>query len=890
MATPSPSIEAARESPSADVPGERDPSQLDPSREVPPPGASREQKFTWTSVARLAAFVCIRLAFAGFLFLTSLYCLLVWVPFSYFGFIRNPLLSWLPLFVQWHAALYGALLAAVATTLMPALRRQETRRAAAGFLLVNAGACLNLWRTHALSALQPDLQSYFWSMLSLFPLAWLAALDLANASPVGKQAAAQMPRKGLRLNFVGGAFGALLISIVFAVTSLLRAALSGSPLPAKLALPGFALSLCFHLAIFVPVVLILNLIGWVTDKAANAQAARTRSDENLQTNTPTGATLYLVLTRGFAALLIFQALRAMILPTISFGGMLANIFSAVVAFVAVFFATAFATSLRRRMADAGTFSIRISASWLWSAFAIALLAAAYGIPAMLGRTDWDFVVEKVAVILLWLVALQFVRRLALNLPDKTASVLAYGLVFAAGVGFIGCARAALYNPDPSPAWQAVLDNYAGADISFKTAYAVLSRPVDDKAYLQFYEFLKQHTNLPRSTNVAPPDLRLVSDLQLTPGVKPNIFVFVIDSLRQDYISPYNPAVDYTPQIESFARDSVVLKNSFTRYGGTALSEPAIWVGAMQLHKQYIQPFYPMNNLWKLLATDGYHSYISVDPILGMMLPPSPAITELDQENKDWANLDFVPTLKELQAKIDARADRSQPIFAYTQPQNVHTLTLERSKIKGGRKAVSIYELRRMDAAFGDFLAFLRQRGLYDNSIIILTADHGDCYGEFGRWGHSDFLFPQIVRIPLIVHLPPRMQKQYVWDADAPAFTTDITPSLYYLLGHRPLRNDPLFGRPLFTESREERLAYDRPQYLLVASYAPVYAMLSGDARSLFIVDAVNSKNYYYDLAQDPTGLRSHVTVPIQKQNEALIRHDVGLIDDLYGWHPSDATR
>jgi phosphoglycerol transferase MdoB-like AlkP superfamily enzyme len=894
MATPSPSIEAARESLPADVVQERDVQQLDvqepdaqaldASRGSPPQRAVHGQRFSWSGIAGVAVFGCIRLAFAGFLFLTSLYCLLVWVPFTYFGFIRNPLLSWLPLFVQMHAAFYGVLLGAVAITLIPALRRDETRRAAAGFLLVNTGVCLNLWRTHALSALQPDLQSYFWSVLSLLPLAWLATLDLAVTSPATAKAqpacespgaprsGRQAPNESLnapltvgwRRNFFRAAFAALLVSTAFAATSVLRAAASGNPLPAKLALQGFALSLCFHLAIFVPVALIVSVIAWVSVAA--------------------------VLTRAFAALLIFQALRTMILPTISFGGTMANIFAAVVALVAVFFATGLAASLRSRMIDAGTGAIRISPAWSWSAFTIALLAAAYGIPSILGRTDWDFVVEKVAVLLLWLAALHVVRHLMKRRWDKTASIAAYGLVCLAGLGFLGCARAALYNPDPSPAWQTALDNYAGADISFKTAYAVLSRPVDDKAYLQFYEFLKQHTNLPRSVNVAPPDVRLVADLQPTPGTKPNIFVFVIDSLRQDYISPYNPDVDYTPQIGSFARDSVVLKNSFTRYGGTALSEPAIWVGAMQLHKQYIEPFYPMNNLWKLLATDGYHSYISVDPILSMMLPSSPALTELDHDNKDWANLDFVPTLKELEAKIDARADRNQPIFAYTQPQNVHTMTLQRSKIKGGRKAVNIYELRRMDAAFGEFVAFLQQRGLYDNSIIILTADHGDCYGEFGRWGHSDFMVPQIIRIPLIVHLPPRMQKQFVWDADAPAFTTDITPSLYYLLGHRPLRNDVLFGRPLFTESRQERLAYDRPNYLLVASYAPVYAMLSGDARSLFIVDAVNSKNYYYDLAQDPTGSRSHVTIPIQKQNEALIRHDVGLIDDLYGWHPSDAGR
>lgn len=883
MATPSPSFEAVKGHPSARP--LVDSAEVDATREAsrPPLG----ENAPWLGVLRVAMFSCIRLAFAGFLFLTSLYCLLVWVPFSYFGFIRNPLLSWLPTFVHLHGLLYGVLLLPLAFTLTPTLRRNETRRAAIGFLLLNSGAALYLWRAQALAAIQPDLSSYFWSMLSLLPLVWLAALDLSMAWPeIKAQAGKKVGIEGTKhFDAAPYALAAVVVAAAFALTSLLRAAISGNPLSAGLALEGFALSLCFHLVIFVVIGVCLGFIAWLCARirmkiASDNQAARRR----------------LILTRSFAALLIFQCLRGLILPTISFGGAQAAIFAAAISFTVVLFATGFHASLRALVAKSGIRGMRIPSAWLWSVVALALLGTAYAIPEVLGRTDWDFVVQKISVMVLWLavvsviVALTSARTSASESPlrRKAAAIACYSLVAAAVIGFAVCAKAALYNPDPSPNWQAALDNYAGDDISFKTAYAVLSRPMDDKAYRQFYEFLKQHTNLPRSVQVGPADVSLVPNLQPTSGIKPNIFIFVIDSLRPDFISPYNPTVDYTPQIESFARDSVVLKNAFTRYGGTALSEPAIWTGAMQLHKQYIEPFYPMNNLQKLLATDGYHSYISVDPILSMMVQPSPSITELDKDEKAWAELDFVPTLKELQTKIDARTDRTQPIFAYTQPQNVHTMTLARGKIKGGRKAVNISELRRMDAAFGGFLAFLRQRGLYDNSIVMLTSDHGDCYGEFGRWGHSDFLFPQIIRIPFIVHLPPRMRQEFVWDANAVAFNADITPSLFYLLGHRPVRNNQLFGRPLFTRTTEEAAAYVRPQYLLVASYAPVYGTLSGDARKLFIVDAVNSKNYYFDLAQDPDGSRSHVTIPIEKENEAIIRHEVGLIDDLYGWHPADA--
>ena len=416
---------------------------------------------------------------------------------------------------------------------------------------------------------------------------------------------------------------------------------------------------------------------------------------------------------------------------------------------------------------------------------------------------------------------------------------------------------------------------------------MLSRSVNNEAHADFYQFLKRNTNLSPDTAVGPADLSLVPALKPTAGQKPNIFIFVIDSLCQDYISPYNPAVDFMPEIDRFAHDSIVMQNAFTRYAGTALSEPAIWVGAMQLHKQYIEPYYPMNNLQKLLETEGYQSYISVDPILHQILRPSSSITELDKDGTFWEDLNLIPTLQELEAKMARQADPNQPIFAYTQPQNVHTLTLDRLHGSGSRRDISIREIRLMDRAFGEFVHFLKDRGLYDNSIIVLTSDHGDAYGEFGRYGHSDFLVPEVIRIPLIIHLPPRLREKVAWDPEQIAFTLDLTPSLYYLLGHRPTVNQELFGRPLFTETLAEQTPYLRSQYLIASSYAPVYGLLAKGGKSLFIVDAVNRHNYFFDLAADPKALHNHVTPRIRDDNEAEIRRQIGLIQGLYHYTPPE---
>jgi hypothetical protein len=825
-------------------------------------------------IARLASawfFLAARLTFGAFLVVTSAYCLLMYIPFAYFGFIHNPLLAWLPVFAKIHGYLYLALLVSVAVTLVPAFRAPETKKSAATFVVLNCAIGVGLvWRS-ALATMGRDLAPYIWSMLALFPLLWLAALDLAPGVSAAPQSCAHW-----RPNLTTTAFAGLGVALVFAISSSLHRAVPGVP---GFSFLGFSASLVFHVILFALFGLAIQLIAALARAASRPEQA------------------YFVLWCVLDWLIYTLVLRNIVLPTISFEGWQATVFAATVSMAIVTYRAGVMRRFRsERMGEkpGNTQPAGNSSVWLRIGAVVALAAAAYAVPELIGRIDWDFVLRKMAVLTLWGAALGCCQWCAAWLQKRTARAALVSLLVSAMLGFGG------YEYEGFAHWHAsgksghdrewnylssALDSYSGSDISFKTAYDILSRAVDNEGHQDFYNFLSQNTNLDRNVAVAPVDVKLVSDLKRTPGRKPNIFLFVIDSLRKDYISPYNPSVSYTPQIAEFARNSVVMQNAFTRYAGTALSEPAIWVGALQLHKQYIEPFYPMNSLQKLLDTDGYHSYVSVDPILKMALKPSADIVELDKNNQIWNDLDFVLTLKELQSKIAARPDKTRPIFAYTQPQNVHTVTLARQQL-GGRAEMSAYELKRMDGAFGSFIKFLKDCGLYDNSIIILTSDHGDSYGEFGRYGHADFLFPEVVRIPLIIHLPPYMRDELVWDTRLLSSSLDITPSLYYLLGHRPIVKNDLFGRPLFTETRAELDSYLHPHYLLGSSYAAFYGVLSDNGKSLFMVDAVHHRSYFYDLEADPSGIHNHATSQLLDENEPIIRKEIGLISDFYHYHPA----
>jgi arylsulfatase A-like enzyme len=383
---------------------------------------------------------------------------------------------------------------------------------------------------------------------------------------------------------------------------------------------------------------------------------------------------------------------------------------------------------------------------------------------------------------------------------------------------------------------------------------------------------------------------LVAHLNPSTGRKPNIFIFVIDSLRRDYVSPYNSAVTFTPALEALAedKDTVVFQNAFTRYGGTGLSEPSIWVGGMMLHQQYVSPFAPLNSLQKLLDANHYAEWISKDNILQQIVPPSPNINELDA-NIGAMHYDLCQTLRELTQRLQFASPSAGPIFVYTQPQNIHVSVIDREgrSVPDGARLPAQFDaayasrVQKLDACLGEFLTGLKKNGLYDNSLIIVTSDHGDSLGEHGRWGHAYTLFPEIVRIPLIVHLPPWMLHTLKYDPKSVAFLTDLTPSLYYLLGQKAVANNPLFGRPLFTDSLDEQQPYSRDSYLLASSYAPVYGLLSNSGRSLYIADGVNYRDYAYQLNPDGSSREAPLTDAERSAAQDEIRRQINAIARFY---------
>jgi arylsulfatase A-like enzyme len=84
-----------------------------------------------------------------------------------------------------------------------------------------------------------------------------------------------------------------------------------------------------------------------------------------------------------------------------------------------------------------------------------------------------------------------------------------------------------------------------------------------------------------------------------------------------------------------------------------------------------------------------------------------------------------------------------------------------------------------DQQLGRLLAQLRESGIADRTMIIVTADHGDELWEAGRVGHGGSLRDILVRVPLLIHYPPRFPAASVSEG---VETIDIVPTIADVLG------------------------------------------------------------------------------------------------------------
>jgi len=820
---------------------------------------------------RLLLQTVLRLIVGTYFVLTSLYCLLAFLPYTYCAFIKAPPYPWMPWFTHHQAILYwicGATTILAVEGISPRVWKFSSLRFVS---LVSVVSLIGIYLTARpfLPTVESDRPAYLWSLASLFPV---IALSLFRPS-LSRTTEAARPQQSLVFGYSSGLLVAFAVSMIYLIGTRIQTYRENHLLGLQKQFVDIALwSAVSHLTVAMAVLSGLNLIYFTASKTAHPRPVR-----RWMIGVSIVIILWFVLERFLDSAMSFDGPSAYIYAlllalTLTLWG-----FSLVMPFIE--------GTITRQPSTAKTLI-------LWAVISV-LTALALMSRTLIGGEDWNGFVSATWALVFWIAMSICVDRLRPVRASYSAAAL-IGILLASAFVYKSLQFTQIFWSKPLGTTEdeisLTLEEYGGHDASFELAHHVLGN-ARDAGCKDLCRILREYTNI-RDTHINQ-GVKLVDNLVPTQQERPNIFLFVIDSMRPDYLGTYNPRVDYTPNLDALARDSVVFHRAYSQYAGTSISEPAIWTGAELLHTHFPQPFDEVNSLRTLSKTDGYELAVSYDTVLRQLFSPSDALTKIDTDKQLWNQYEACSTVQELESHLDERPDKSKPVLFYAQPMNVHQFarndvpspTSQHWPERPGLNTRITYEVHWVDSCLGGFINYLKQRSIYDSSIMIVTSDHGDATGELGRISHSTSIWPEIMRVPLIIHLPRNLRERLVYDDTRLSTLTDIAPTLYYLLGHKPIRQDRLYGRPLFAEKKEELDAYPRQDLLLASDVRAVYGVLTADGRYLYTTYDSPSQSYLFDLESDPHAQRSILTDQLKRHYDEQIIERLHWVGDYYGYKP-----
>ncbi len=177
----------------------------------------------------------------------------------------------------------------------------------------------------------------------------------------------------------------------------------------------------------------------------------------------------------------------------------------------------------------------------------------------------------------------------------------------------------------------------------------------------------------------------------------------------------------------------------------------------------------------------------------------------------------------------------------------------------------------IDRAVGRIVEHLKHAGVWDNTIVVFTSDHGDFLGDFGLYRKTCLNAAQLLRVPLILRIPGAQQGTLAEHRDLFTSNTDILPTLAAAAGI-PLPA-PVHGIDLTAEQPE-----DRP----VFAYAYQAMNRKNDDRRLANVAVFQGDDHYlyapqlgieevFNLSADPHEMDDRSTDPARRGRMAELR-------------------
>ncbi len=282
---------------------------------------------------------------------------------------------------------------------------------------------------------------------------------------------------------------------------------------------------------------------------------------------------------------------------------------------------------------------------------------------------------------------------------------------------------------------------------------------------------------------------LLYERQEDPRRRANVILVAVDTFRADMLGARAGNLpSLTPSLDRFAKDAVRLDNALAPTGWTLPSFMGLITGLNE-HRHGVSIQRPLaagipslvESLARGFATFGFHG--------GMVMKGRWGFSrgfDLYREFKQTSPLYpaggrslFEKALEVLRAgrfprlflflhtyqlhspytppgefllRLNPRpAERQLDAVSHSQPEKTY-LAVEPA-MRNSLRELYQAEIAAFDHYFGEFVAALKREGLYDNSLILVTSDHGEEFYEHGGWAHAHSLYQELLHVPLLIKFP-----------------------------------------------------------------------------------------------------------------------------------------
>jgi choline-sulfatase len=359
--------------------------------------------------------------------------------------------------------------------------------------------------------------------------------------------------------------------------------------------------------------------------------------------------------------------------------------------------------------------------------------------------------------------------------------------------------------------------------------------------------------------------------------RPNVVVILIDTLRADRLPFYGYAKDTMPFLTTLAPKSSVFATAYAGSSWTAPATACIFTGlypfqhgvvmglAAQLKIIQKDPTIRINRIPENLQTlpevfkaNGYRTFgISDNANICQAQGFAQGFDKLLNFSHKGAK-----TINEKLLELEKEIKSSPRYFLYVHYNDAHRpykLSLSEKEQSGDRiedfRRIYDKELALIDNCIRQLY---RRFGWERNTLIVVTADHGEEMMEKGFYGHGTSLFNTVIHVPLLFYYPSG-KSVVPGKVQSSVSTLDILPTLNSLLGFKDIGDlsgkdlSPLLGNPGTVV--EARFIYSHLQ-LKKAGQADIVhkAAISKDYK--YVYQSVGESSLFFNLKKDPQELNN----------------------------------